>query len=69
MSDNLDDLSEFLGPEDQDAVNAILTRLAEIDQLPDRYSDLIRLGHEAVTLYENLVESVGEREGFGDEAD
>lgn len=69
LSDNLDDLSEFLGPEDQDAVNAILVRLEAIDRLPDRYLDVVRLGREAVDLYEDLLAGVAEREGFEEDGD
>lgn len=69
LSDNLDDLSDFLGPEDQAAVDAILTRLAEIGSLPERYADLVHTGREAVALYEELVGSVADREGFEDDGD
>ena len=69
LADNLDDLSEFLGPDDQALVDRILTRLAEIGQLPDRYLDLIRLGREAVDLYDDLLQHVSDREGFEESGD
>jgi hypothetical protein len=69
LSDNLDDLSEHLGSDDQAAVDAILTRLAEIGQLPDRYTDLIRLGRDAVALYSDLLMTVADREGFEEDGD
>jgi hypothetical protein len=69
LGDNLDDLSDFLGPDDQATVDAILTRLAEVGQLPDRYSDLVRLGREAVLLYDDLLENVADREGFDEDGD
>lgn len=69
LSDNLDDLSDHLGPEDQAAVDAILVRLAGIGQLPDRYADLVRVGREAVALYGDLLEVVADREGFEEDGD
>jgi hypothetical protein len=69
LSDNLDDLSEYLSEADLPAIDAILTRLAEIGQLPERYTDLIRLGREAVDLYDDLLTGVGDREGFEEGGD
>ena len=64
ISDNLDDLSEFLGPEDQEHVNAIHARLEKIDNFPATYRDVIALSREAIALYQDLLDAVGEREGF-----
>ena len=67
LGDDLDTLSENLGSDDQRAVDAILTRLADIAQLPDSYADLVRLGREAVQLYGDLLANVATREGFEDD--
>ncbi|HEX8003272.1 MAG TPA: hypothetical protein VF519_11315 [Mycobacteriales bacterium] len=69
LSDNLDDLSDYLGAADQAAVDGLLTRLGEIERLPDRYSDLVRLGREVALLYDDLLEGIAEREGFEEDAD
>lgn len=43
LADNLDELSEFLGPDDRAKVDAIHENLARIDRLPERYRDVIAL--------------------------
>lgn len=63
MGDDLDDLSEYLGGEYQAEVDAILDRLREVE-LPERYRDLIALARESFGLYNDLLESVAEKEGF-----
>ncbi|MFA5786810.1 MAG: hypothetical protein WDA71_07505 [Actinomycetota bacterium] len=63
MADNLDDLFDFLGQDDQQAVDGILGRLQEI-QLPEFYGDVIRLCREVADLYADLLEDIGTREGF-----
>lgn len=63
IGDNLDDLSEFLGREDQEAVDTILLRLHEM-QMPERYSDVIRLGREAIAMYSDFLEAIDDRMGF-----
>jgi hypothetical protein len=69
LSDNMDDLSEYLGPEYQTVVDALLTRLAEIGQLPDRYTDLVHVARDSVRLYDDLLSAVAEREGFDEDGD
>lgn len=69
LSDNMDDLSDYLGTEAQASVDALLTRLGEIERLPDRYSDLIRLGREIASLYDDLLEGIADREGFEEDGD
>lgn len=59
-----DDLSNYLGPEDQAQIDAIHDRLNKIDQLPAQYRDVIVLAREAVQLYSDLLDDVGEREQF-----
>jgi len=68
MSDDLDELSEFLGAEDQTAVDQILTRLSEIT-FPDVYRDVIRVARESIELYSDLLADLGTRESFEDEDD
>lgn len=63
MGDDLDDLSEHLGPEYLPEIDAILNRLRELT-LPDHYRDLIAVAREAFTLYDDLLEAIAEREGF-----
>jgi hypothetical protein len=64
MSDDLDELSAFLGVEDQPAIDAILGRLSEITVLPENYRDVIRWAREAIDLYSDLLETLGDRERF-----
>ena len=64
MADNLDDLSEFLGSDDQKNVDAIHERAQGIKALPDSYRDVITLSREAVQLYQDLLDDIGERQGF-----
>ena len=64
LADNLDDLSNFLGQEDQTQIDAIHERLNKIDRLPDCYRDVIALSREGVRLYSDLLDDVGERQRF-----
>ena len=57
MADTLEDLSDFLGQDDQQAVNGILGRLQEI-QVPELYRDVIRLCREVADLYADLLGAV-----------
>lgn len=66
LADNLDDLSEFLGPDDQARVDAIHERLSRIDRLPEQYRDVIALSRTAIELYGDLLDDIGERQGFDD---
>jgi len=63
LTDTLDDLSEFLGVDDQEMIERILNKLAQIE-LPSLYSDVIKSARRARDLYAALLSSVGEREGF-----
>jgi hypothetical protein len=63
MTDNVDDLSEFLGPADQERVDGILTRLGEI-VMPATYRDLIRLAREVTDLFTVFLDDIGDREDF-----
>jgi hypothetical protein len=67
IADNLDDLSDFLGAEDQERVDAIHNRLGQMEALPPAYRDVIMLAREVATLYQDLLDDVGEREKFTEE--
>ncbi len=64
MADNLDDLSDFLGPEDQAKVDEILQKMSDV-RFPELYRDVIISARGAVELYSDLLDEIGEREGFG----
>ena len=63
MADNLDALSEFLDSSYQPLVDEIMGKLDEL-QLPHSYDAVVLLVREGVTLYEGLINEVGEREAF-----
>jgi hypothetical protein len=63
MGDDLDDLSEFLGPEYAERVEEVLNHLQAID-LPDTYGELIRVGREAFGVYQGFLDFMAETEGF-----
>ena len=63
MADNIDDLSNGLGADDQQRVDEIIEKLARFE-FPSTYRDLISAGREAATLYNGLLERIEEREGF-----
>ena len=63
LTDTVDDISEFLGADDQEMIERVLGQLAEIE-LPKRYSDVIKSARRARELYGELLSSVGRREGF-----
>ena len=67
LADDLDELSDFLGPSDQKSIEAIRNRLSQIDRFPESYRDVVILAREVIALYEALIEGVGERENFGDD--
>lgn len=69
LADDLDDLSDFLGADDQVRVDAIHDRLSQIENLPQRYRDVVTLCREAADLYNDLLDDIDERERFSDEAD
>lgn len=64
LADDLDSLSDFLGAQEQVQVDAITTRLAEIGVLPERFRDVVSIAREAIELYSDLLEDIGEREKF-----
>ncbi len=68
MADHLDDLSDFLGTEDQSRVDRILQGLKEMT-FPESYRDVIRLVRTASDLYGDFLEDIGDREGFPKTAD
>lgn len=63
MADNLDDISNFLGAEYQDLINQIMDKLHE-QQLPHSYDAVLILARDAIALYNQLIEEIGENEGF-----
>lgn len=69
LGDTLDDLSDFLGPEQQADVTAIISGLNEMGLFPERYADLVTNGRAVVALYNGLLEAVADREGFEDDTD
>jgi hypothetical protein len=68
IGDDLDDLSNFLGPEDQPGVTRLLATLSEFGAFPEHYADLVTQGRAVVALYTGLLDSIDAREGFGDDS-
>jgi len=64
MSDAIDDLCEFLGPEYRSPIETVLDHLRQIGAIPERYSELIRAAREARKLYDDLLNQIGETERF-----
>lgn len=67
LADNLADLSEFLGPQDQAQIDAIHERLKAIENFPPVYRDVIALSRESIQAYQDLLDDIGEREQFAEE--
>ncbi len=63
LTDTLDDLSEFLGADDQEMIEKILSDLAQIE-LPSRYADVIKSARKARNFYAGLLSNISKREGF-----
>ena len=63
IADNIDDLSEFLGPESQSAVDRVLTAIQGLS-IPERYIDVIRTSRAAIDAYSDLLDAVGDELGF-----
>lgn len=63
LGDDLDELSNFLSANDQEAVDSILSRLSEI-VFPETYVDVLVLAREALIFYTQLLDRVAEREAF-----
>lgn len=66
LGDDLDDLSNFLGPDDQDTVTSIIGALDDLGRFPERYADLLVQGRAILALYTGLLDAVARRERFGD---
>ncbi|HEU0131135.1 MAG TPA: hypothetical protein VFQ85_09115 [Mycobacteriales bacterium] len=64
IGNDLDRLSDFLGPPDQEAVTAILTGLHDLDRFPEQYADLVTQGRAVIALYTALLEGIADREAF-----
>lgn len=64
-ADNFDELSNFLGPEDQETVDRVTTRLAEIS-FPNDYRGVVAMSREALTLLTDLLDDIGDRENFNE---
>ncbi len=63
MADNLDALSEYLDSSYQPMVDDIMEKLIEL-QLPNSYDAVVLLVRDGVTLYEKLINEIGQRESF-----
>ena len=63
LADDLDDLSEFLGPAYGPTIKRIQDRLAEA-KMPHTYDAIVVLVKDGVSLYEELLRMVSEQEGF-----
>ena len=64
-ADNFDELSNFLGPEDQETVDRVTTRLAEIS-FPNDYRGVVAMSREALSLFTDLLDDIGDRENFNE---
>ncbi len=63
MADNLDALSEYLDSSYRPMVDEIMEKLIEL-QLPHSYDAVVLLVRDGVTLYEKLINEIGQRESF-----
>src|SRR5437867_711228 len=63
MGDNIDDLSEFLGKDYAERVQAVLDHLAAV-QIPDTYGELIKVARDTFYEYNNFLTFIADREGF-----
>ena len=63
MADDLDELSEFLDSQYQPQIEAIFAKLNEL-QLPHTYDAVVLVARDIVSLYELLVQTIGDTEGF-----
>lgn len=64
MAADIDALSEFLGPENQDLVNEIMEKVEE-NQRPHSYDAVIILAKDAIDSFDQLIEQIGNSQGFG----
>ena len=63
MADNLDALSEYLDSTYTPLVEEIVNKLVEL-QIPHSYDAVVLLVRDGVTLYEKLIEEIGQKESF-----
>ena len=63
MGDRLDALSEFLDGSYEPIVQKIMDRLSEI-QMPHSYDAVLILVNDGISLFDELINVIGEREGF-----
>jgi hypothetical protein len=68
IGDDLDDLSEHLGPEHAEEVQRVLRHLDQIT-VPETYRSLIHVAREAFAVYEAFLARTAEAEGFETRAD
>ena len=64
-ADNFDELSNFLGPEDQETVDRVTASLAGIG-FPSDYRGVVTMSREALSLLTDLLDDIGDREHFGE---
>ncbi len=64
MAADIDALSEFLGPENQDLMNQIMDKVRE-NQRPASYDAVIILAKDAIDSFDQLIEQIGTSQGFG----
>jgi len=64
LADDLDDISEFLDSSYSPLIQPIQDKLTEA-QMPHTYDAIIVLVRDGVSMYEELIREVGEKEGFG----
>lgn len=65
MAADIDALSEFLGPDNQELINRIMDKVKE-NQRPHSYDAVIILVKDAIDSFEQLIGDIGSLEGFGE---
>ncbi len=63
LADALDGLGEFLDASYQPLVDDIMEKLTE-QQMSHSYDAVVLMARDGVRLYERLIQSIGEKEGF-----
>ena len=65
LTENFDHLSDYLGPDDAQAINQLMEQLSsEIGNFPFDYNSLINSGRIAVQGLREFLQEIGNREGF-----
>ena len=64
LADDLDDISEFLDSSYSSLIQRIQDKLTEA-QMPHTYDAIVILVKDGVSMYEELIREVGEKERFG----